>query len=38
MSYQKPQILAGSKANKLYTIPGMSRNGDLVPCCIGPLK
>lgn len=39
MSYQKPQVLAGNQTEKLYaTIPGMSKNGDLVPCCLGPLK
>lgn len=36
MSYQKPQVLAGNQTGKLHaTIPGMSKNGDLVLCCIG---
>ena len=39
MSYQKPQVLAGNQTEKLYAMPGMSKNGDLVPCyCFGPLK
>lgn len=39
MSYQKPQVLAGSQTEKLYAMPGMSKNGDFVPCyCLGPLK
>ena len=38
MLYQKPQVLAGNKTEKLYAIPGMSKGGDLVLCCLGPLK
>ena len=38
MSYEKPQVLASNQTDKLYAIPGMSKNGDLVPCCLGPLK